>query len=605
MFNFSKRQVISSANPNQKPSSKLGVTSRPIGHKQGAFTSQSGSTSSPSMGKLDVNLDTSLLLEGMDSELRDKQLFRVYRDMYWHDPICGSCADLYSTLPFSEFSIGGATDKYLAPYREAIEVLNLRSAMPRISVDHQVTGAFCGSILYNQERSSIYDLMAHRYDNISIHSLPLFSQDPLMFLKLDQEMKTTLGMKSKRIDMIREQMGESFFKSLLESELELDPIGTIYAPRKTFSYGEGVSYFKRVLPLWMIEKNLYRGTLIESGRRQRGILHLMLGEEGWQPQPEDFDLVTNLFMDADADPIGAVVATRLGISVSELRQGGDFWKITDIWDQTSSMKMRALGINEAFLSGDATYANMEGSMTVFMETLRAYRDMMTRKVFYEKVFPLVSLLNGYTQKNNKITTKTGLMQGNTEEILRRMQDGSKLFIPTVHWAKQLKPEQDQAYMEVLSLLTEKGIPVPLRALAAAGGFNLDQLLLNRDEDLAVQRQLLDYNKQLEDMKGKYAPKAAAEGGEGGMGSFSSTLPESSVLGKFKQPSLLTRDFGEESEIYERTRTGKKRHVIRQAHANNVANSKIIKAMRNIKQFGNNPLLGTATPSQGPDTVFKY
>lgn len=611
MFNFNKRSPQQSAS--QKPTTKIGTTSNPAKATPNAnagFRSESGSTSSPSMGKLDVNLDTSLLLEGMDSELRDKQLFRVYRDMYWHDPVCGSCADLYSTLPFSEFSIGGATDKYLAPYREAIEVLNLRSAMPRISVDHQVTGAFCGSILYNQERSSIYDLMAHRYDNISIHSLPLFSQDPLMFLKLDQEMKTTLGMKSKRIDMIREQMGEPFFKSLLESELELDPIGTIYAPRKTFSYGEGVSYFKRVLPLWMIEKNLYRGTLIESGRRQRGILHLMLGEEGWQPQPEDFDLVTNLFMDADADPIGAVVATRLGISVSELRQGGDFWKITDIWDQTSAMKMRALGINEAFLSGDATYANMEGSMTVFMETLRAYRDMMTRKVFYEKVFPLVSLLNGYTQKNNKITTKTGLMEGNTEEILRRMQDGSKLFIPTVHWAKQLKPEQDQAYMEVLSQLTEKGIPVPLRALAAAGGFNLDQLLLNRDEDLAVQRQLLDYNRQLEDMKGKYAPKSAEGGAEGGgMGSFSSAvkpLTESAVLGSFKQPSLMTRDFGEESEIYELTRTGKKRHVVRQSHANKVANDKIIRAVQNIKRFGNGSLFGSATPMQAKHgQVFKY
>jgi hypothetical protein len=425
-----------------------------------------------------------------------------------------------------------------------------------------------------------------------VHSLPLYSQDPIMYLRMNDEMKNTLRLDSRRIDMIREQMGDKFFSKLMESELELDPIGTIYVPRKTFSFGEGVSYFKRVLPLWLIEKNLYRGTLVESGRRQRGILHLMLGEEDWQPQPEDFQRITDMFMDADADPIGAVVATRLGISVSEMRQGGDFWKVTDIWDQTTQVKMRALGISEAFLSGDASYANMEGSMTVFVETLRAYRDMMTRKIFYEKVFPLVSLMNGFTAKNGKILTKSGLMEGNTQDILRRMQDGSKLFIPTVHWAKQLKPEHDQSYIDILNMMTEKGIPVPLRALAAAGGFNLDQLLMNQSEDLATQRQLLEYNKQLSDMKAKYAPAEAGAGGEG-MASFSS------VLGDRPMPKLFDRDFGERSEIVGVTRTGKPKHIINQRAANAKMNQQIIKGLTSIARSGNTPLTNLTSTGMLP------
>lgn len=582
MFNF-KSRIVTEQGSVKKQQSTLGVSSRPRKSPSNpGFVSESNAGSGPSFGKMEVGLDTSLLLEGMDSELRDRQLFSVYRDMYWHDPVCGSCADLFSTLPFSEFNIGGAQDKYLDSYREAIEVLNLRSIMPRVSIDHQVTGAFCGSMLYSAEKKKIYDLMPHRYDDIAVHSLPLYSQDPIMYLRMNDEMKNTLRLDSRRIDMIREQMGDKFFSKLMESELELDPIGTIYVPRKTFSFGEGVSYFKRVLPLWLIEKNLYRGTLIESGRRQRGILHLMLGEEDWQPQPEDFQRITDMFMDADADPIGAVVATRLGISVSEMRQGGDFWKVTDIWDQTTQVKMRALGISEAFLSGDASYANMEGSMTVFVETLRAYRDMMTRKIFYEKVFPLVSLMNGFTAKNGKILTKSGLMEGNTQDILRRMQDGSKLFIPTVHWAKQLKPEHDQSYIEILNLMTEKGIPVPLRALAAAGGFNLDQLLMNQSEDLATQRQLLEYNKQLADMKAKYAPADAAAGGEG-MSSFSS------VLGDRPMPKLFDRDFGDRSEIVGVTRTGKPKHIINQRAANAKMNQQIVKGLTSIARSGNTPL----------------
>lgn len=592
MFNF-KSRIVADSGSGKKQQSTLGVSSRPRKSPSNpGFVSESNAGSGPTFGKMEVGLDTSLLLEGMDSELRDRQLFSVYRDMYWHDPVCGSCADLFSTLPFSEFNIGGAQDKYLDSYREAIEVLNLRSIMPRVSIDHQVTGAFCGSMLYSAEKKKIYDLMPHRYDDIAVHSLPLYSQDPIMYLRMNDEMKNTLRLDSRRIDMIREQMGDKFFSKLMESELELDPIGTIYVPRKTFSFGEGVSYFKRVLPLWLIEKNLYRGTLVESGRRQRGILHLMLGEEDWQPQPEDFQRITDMFMDADADPIGAVVATRLGISVSEMRQGGDFWKVTDIWDQTTQVKMRALGISEAFLSGDASYANMEGSMTVFVETLRAYRDMMTRKIFYEKVFPLVSLMNGFTAKNGKILTKSGLMEGNTQDILRRMQDGSKLFIPTVHWAKQLKPEHDQSYIEILNLMTEKGIPVPLRALAAAGGFNLDQLLMNQSEDLATQRQLLEYNKQLSDMKAKYAPAEAGAGGEG-MTSFSS------VLGDRPMPKLFDRDFGERSEIVGVTRTGKPKHIINQRAANAKMNQQIIKGLTSIARSGNTPLTNLTSTGMLP------
>jgi len=578
--------------------------------EQQGFRSESNASAGARMSSLDVNLDTSLLLEGMDSDLKDQQLFRVYRDMYWHDPVCGSCADLYSTLPFSEFSLAGASDKYLDQYREVVELLNLRTAMPRISIDHQVTGAFTATILYNSQKKQFIDLMCHKYENLTVHSLPLFGQDPIMYLQLDADMKRTLGLPSKRIEQIRQSLGIEFFNKLLNDQIELDPVGTLYVPRKTFSYGEGVSYFKRVLPLWLIEKNLYRGTLIESGRRQRAILHLMLGEEGWEPTPQDYEQATDLFLDADADPIGAVVATRLGISVSELRPGGDFWKVTDIWDQTTPAKMRALGISEAFLSGDASYQTMEGSMTVFTETMRAYRDMQTRCIFYDKVFPLVSMMHGNTIRKGKIVKREGLMSGTTEERLRLMQDGSKLLIPNVHWAKSLKPEQDQSYMEILDRMTAAGIPVPIRMMAAAGGFNLDQLLLNQDEDFAIQRQLLDYKKRVADMTAKYAAAegGGAEGGGGGMGSFSSSSSDryfnpdryldkvtaqprgfSNILGGASQ-NLLRHDFGEGSELYTHDHSGKKKHVFNQTAKNKMINAKITKALVAMSKSGNAPLL---------------
>jgi hypothetical protein len=127
-------------------------------------------------------------------------------------------------------------------------------------------------------------------------------------------------------------------------------------------------------------------------------------------------------------------------------------------------------------------------------------------------------------------------------------------------------------MEMLRGLQEMGVPVPLRALAAAGGFNLDSLLINRDEDLILQKQITDYQNQVAKIKG-----APPGGGDEGMGSFSG----SRVLNGRKMPTLKDRDFGEASEIYTFDHGGQKKHVFNQTRANAKANEKLYKAMKSL------------------------
>jgi hypothetical protein len=338
-------------------------------------------------------------------------------------------------------------------------------------------------MLYNQQKKRFVDLMCHRYDNIELTPVPMNSQDPIMELRVPEDIRRLFNKESKRVDKIKEQLGPDFVAKLMSGDLvELDPLGTIYIPRRTFSFGEGVSLFKRVLPIWLIEKNLYRGTLIESGRRQRGIMQVQVGDgDSWDPTTEEMEFITDLLLNADADPIGAVVTTKLGVQINEFRQGGDFWKITDIWDQTTQYKLRSMGVSESFLSGEATLANTEANLSVFIEYMRAYRDRMTRDVFYNKIFPLISLMEGLVvTRNGKVIRKSGLMDGGLDEVMYRMNDGSRLFIPSVHWEKQLRPEQDQGMLDTLRAMTEMGLPVSMRAIAAAGGYNLNQLLMDQD-----------------------------------------------------------------------------------------------------------------------------
>lgn len=559
------------------------------------------------IGTVPLDIDLEPMMEGMDYDADDRQLFNVYRDMYHFDPICGSYVDLFSTLPFSDVSFSGAKDSVLEPYYEVNERLSLTTSMPNITTDIQVTGAFVGSMIYNKDRKKFIDLMTHRYDNIDVTPLPFISQDPMFELRIPQYVKSAFAKEGKRIDALKKELGSGFVDKLMnDTTMELDPIGTIYIPRKTFSFGEGISVLRRVLPIWLIEKNLYRGTLIESGRRQRGILHAQLGDgDQWEPSQEEMDFMTDLLLSADSDPIGSIITTRLGVNISEFRQGGDFWKITDIWDQTAQFKMRAMGISEAFLSGEANYDSGAAGLTIFVEAMRAFRDHLTRKVYYEKVFPLISMMNGLAvQRNGKIIKKNNLMDGGLTEVMYKLNDGSKLFIPNVHWSKQLRPDVDQAMMENLRAMTELGVPVPLRAIAAAGGYNFDQILMDQDEDLAMRRKLMGYKKRMAEIDAEFAPPEPGAGGEDSFSSVSSTSGDrdlqrrrrhiagiglsSAVLGGEKR-KLLNRDFGERSEIFELSKTGKKKHVFRQSVANSRANDQIWKAAKNYEANKTMPL----------------
>lgn len=549
------------------------------------------------IGSVPLDIDLDPMMEGMNYEADDRQLFNVYRDMYYFDPICGSTVDLFSTLPFSDNTFSGAPDSVLEAYYEVNERLSLTQSMPNMSTDVKVTGAYIGSMLYDKEKKRFVDLMSHRYDNLDVTPLPFNSQDPIFELRVPEDIRNALQKDSPRIHALRERLGEDFCKKFTSTDpIELDPIGTIYVPRKTFSFGEGVSFFRRVLPIWLIEKNLYRGTLIESGRRQRGILHAQMGDgDQWEPSPEEMDYMTDLLLAADSDPIGSIITTRLGVNISEFRQGGDFWKITDIWDQTAQFKMRAMGISESFLSGEATFDNQAAGLTAFTEYMKAFRDSMTRAIYYDKVFPLVSLMNGYVVgRNGKIGKRSGLMEGGLNEVQYRLNDGSKLFIPNVHWSKHLRPDVDQAMMENLRAMTELGVPVPLRTIAAAGGINFNQLLMDQDEDIALRHKLAQYKSRQMEVDKKYAASEEDMGGSFSSTSASASMfgpQRSSVLGDIGRPSFGSRaaDMQEQFEMYDLTKTGKKKHIFRQAKAQAKANDVIYKAARNFSRNTNMPL----------------
>lgn len=296
----------------------------------------------------------------------NKRLLDMYRDIYYFDSVAGATVDMYANLPFSDYTLGGLDDKDLEKFNESLNLLSILTLLPEITIDHLVLGAHISIPIFDAERKVFKDLMPIAPDACEYVIPPLYNQDPIIEYKLEERYSAFFKSKSNRVQELIAQLPKNLINSLQKGKFELDPLTTIWLPRRTLTGALATSYFKRLLLLHLTEKSLWRGTLIESQRRIRSIVHIVCGDDSWEPTPEDMQYINQLFLNADIDPLGAYVATRNGVQATELKQGGEFWKVFDTWGDTVPAKFRSLGVSEAFLctTGDTLIPTEHGLLRI-------------------------------------------------------------------------------------------------------------------------------------------------------------------------------------------------------------------------------------------------
>lgn len=586
-----KLRLLSHQQSNSGPRSR--------GAARGLSTAETANLNAPGGGSSMNNLSMSaigsgqrgqldLILTGLVNDQQLPQMRKFYRDIYHYDAISGSTVDLMSTLPFSNFTLSGAPTKMLNTYNSAIERLNFKSINPEISTCYLVDGEFVATTVYDRRVKGFTDLLPYKLDSCEMQYMPFYSMDPVITVSMDKDMEEFLNSTDEAVARLRKLVPQQLLSAMKDGEYTLDPLTTLYMARRSLTDAHPQSYFKRILPIYLLEKVMIRGTLVEASKRQRSSLHVQAGDDNWEPTGEELAALVALFQQADLDPLGATIATRQSITASEIRQGGDFWKWTDMVDQLNGLKMRALGISETFLSGDQSYNTAEVSLSVFIENLKAYREYFTHRMFYNKLFPVIAAVNGFTKDAQAKMQKEMAADAG---LNFRVNDASKYVIPTVRWHKSLEPHTDRDTMEMLDAMAEKGIPIPIRLIAAAGGLQLDNILNEVDEDIAVRKKLQQYQNEL----GKLAPQQGGEEGAEGNYDFSEIEDDTGSAtaslarelqrvrfgGGIKRIPILSRDFGEAGEAFESSKTGKKKYVYNQRGAQRKANEKIFKALNSM------------------------
>lgn len=534
----------------------------------GGNTSMSYTASGP--------LSSVSLLAGLVPEQED-MLRKYYRDIYYYDAVAGASVDLFANFPFSDFSLTGCSEDRLKKYHESMSRLNVRSLMPEIATAYLVDGSFVSSLIFNERDKVFIDLLMYPIDDCKVDSVPLYSTDPTITVRNNDNLRRFMRSSDKQAVSMRKMLSEKLQHALTAPAFKLDTLTTLYIARRTLPGAEPVSWLKRVLPAYLIEKALYRGTLVEVHKRQRAMLQVKMGSDLHEYTPEEMAETVNQFHLADLDPLGAVLGTRNDVDAQEIRQGGDFWKWTDNIDVLTPYKLRALGISEAFLSGDAAYSNVETALSVFMENTDAFRSYLTYEVFTNKIFPIIAVSNDFFKEGKKVDTT------NRSRMNYQVNNATDLEIPTVRWHKKLDAKSEENMFEMLDHLAEKGVPIPLRMYAAAAKVDLESLFQDLEQDKTIRA-------RIKKLTGADVPPAGSGGGtdEYDDAEFASVLSRLQTLSaierdvKTQRVPLLSRDFGSTGEIKSKTKTGKDKWVRDQRSANQQVTAMIAKAVSSLQ-----------------------
>jgi hypothetical protein len=514
MFSLNKQAILGSV------SSKISMT--------GSSLSSSPSSAGFGAGGTVIQSDLSYsLLEGFVN-LKDKNtLYKMYREIYMMDSVSGPAIDQLSSLPWSSYSLIGIKDQPVQKlYEDCLSELNLVRLMTYLSTCYLVLGVSIGSLVFDKTRGIFSDCIVYNPDTCDITPIPMIGYDPKVDLKVSPEMKAFLSSKDERDKEAMKEISPDLMDKLKKGTIPLDQLTTIVLNRSNLPGIQTFSYLTRVLPIWIMEKALTRGTLLASMRRQRGILHVTIGSDTWEPTDDQYQAVASMFSNADRDPQGAIVVTRPDVSTNEVRSGSDFWSVSNERDGFTQIKLRALGLSESW-GADTNYANQDNSMTMFMENLKNFRDTLTRAVLYDKVFLLLAKYHKFRRRtqaelnhNVRYDTKSNHAARDERTVKRAIITGSRNLaeaaiyqIPELKWSKELESRGDSNALNLATQAKELGLNLPLGIIAQYAGVNMNVLLDSINQDLEYRKKIKEWNDNIAKIS---PPPKEDDGGGGGM-----------------------------------------------------------------------------------------
>lgn len=445
---------------------------------------------------------------------------RMNRLIFHRDAVCGPVTEMYAELPWSDFDLLGIKDKKVRQmYEDSLANLRLEEFLPDATKEYLAIGRLSAGLVFGESNGCWEDVFVYDPDFLKITNRFMRNVDPKIDFKPTQALIELLQSKDERdldvIDKIPDHIRDNIKKA---DWIPLDPATTIFIPRRGGATDFiGTTIFTRAIPAWALEKQLLSGMAVGLKRRMGGITLVTVGNESWEASDAEMNSIGNSFHNADADPVGAVIVLRQGSDVQRLDSNSSMWKLSDEFDFLSNWKMRAMGVSESLMGGEARIETAETARSAFTDKLRALRDHLTRKLIIDRILLPLAKVHGFKQR--KKADYDGRIR------IAATREDSEYLVPTIRWQKSLEPVSDAQWIDLLSTFEEKGGYVPISLWANAVGVNVARIEEMAQTDKALRNKF----KKMKEQSGVEDVPEEGGGDDGGIPGVGASIRKAANL----------------------------------------------------------------------------
>lgn len=438
-----------------------------------------------------------------------RSMNKVVRLIYLTDPVAGPAIDFYREVPFGPVVLGGIKDeKRLQFYYDAIDRLRLQRHLPWLAGDILVDGRLITHFLLNERLGMWEEMIIHDSDYVIVEPSPILGEEPTMDLIVPPQYQRWATSPDPRVVRQRRRIDKNLIRMMAAgATIPLSPENTIFVPRKAAANDDtGTSLSVRILPIIAIEWAYLQSEVTGLRRRAAPWTVVKAGiEDKWEPSPEEMMAIQDMLVAAEEDPVGAKLIFRNGVEIDQIGGHTEIAKWLEQFPSLKEAKLQGLGMNEAFATGEASWSYLESMLSLGMERIRNFRQFIALEVIQEGILaPLARLHEHYKRPQSDLDHR----------IRTSAKTDDNLDIPSVEWSRSLQPTADRDYLDILDMLEQKGLPIPLRKWAQSGGYDLEEALDGMKSDLELRKTLAEYKKQIKSITPK--EEEEEEGGRWGM-----------------------------------------------------------------------------------------
>lgn len=447
----------------------------------------------------------------------DRQQYPVHRvlaNRYWRlfyklDPVVGTCIDLYSDLPWSEFKMTGpgVEGSILRAYEQMVEESELLSVLPMVTREFHVTGEAVPHNFFDDEKGYWTHIALHNPDQLEVIDAPFIKMDPILEFVPDDRLRNVLSSNHPQLRSVREQMPPELLAQLqARQNIPLSSVNATLIARKLHPYDtRGTSIFSRLWRVFMYEDAIFNAS-IQTARRHAGPLKVAkLGnpQTGWIPGPEHEAKLLQLLAQAELDP-HAWLVYHYGIQFETVGTTDRMMTINREWEIIERIKLIALGISKSFLHGEVTYASAATGLQVFLQRLKALRTFIEHKWLINKFFLPVAEINGWIRRSPAEIQHRFRIKRSQKELLEE----KRYIVPELVWEKSLDPAVDAALVNAMQALSGLGVKFSKTTMMATVGMSFEEETRKIAKEREFERQFLPKIT---------APGGGQDGGGGGGG----------------------------------------------------------------------------------------